>query len=227
MKFYAISPSALGVRLVVYFAVVVGALFALVSLAPSSVAILPIGGLELDLPGTATEFFESLENENVGESTEQQLRLEPSLVLLASLVGTILLMVPITWVYMAIKQHDGFRKSFVAALLVLPICATSIVLLIQDSLALAFGLAALVGAVRFRVVLDDALDGIYVFAAICVGLSSGVGYLGVGGVMTVVFCFALLVIWGMDYGANRVEEAKQARKRAKLEVPSTDSSRYP
>ena len=105
------------------------------------------------------------------------------------------------------------------------ICATSIVLLIQDSLALAFGLAALVAAVRFRVRLRDALDGIYVFAAICVGLSSGVGYLGVALVMTIFFCFASLILWGMNYGANPVEDVQQARKPAKLEQNSTDANR--
>jgi len=125
-------------------------------------------------------------------------------------------MIPITWVYMATKFEEGFRKAFVEALIVLPICATSIVLLIQDSLALAFGLAALVAAVRFRVRLRDALDGIYVFAAICVGLASGVGYLGVAVVMTIFFCFASVLLWGMHYGENPVEEAKQAQRLAKL-----------
>jgi ABC-type spermidine/putrescine transport system permease subunit II len=123
---------------------------------------------------------------------------------------------------MATKFDEGYRKSFVDALIVLPICATSIVLLIQDSLALAFGLAALVAAVRFRVRLRDALDGIYIFAAICVGLASGVGYLGVGVVMTVFFCFASVILWGINYGANPVEDARQARKLAKLESPATD-----
>jgi hypothetical protein len=105
-------------------------------------------------------------------------------------------------------------------LLVLPICATSIVLLIQNSLPLAFGLTALVAAVRFRVRLNDALDGIHVFAAICVGLASGIGYLGVGAVMTFVFCFTSLVIWSTNYGANPIEEAEQARRLAKLERDS-------
>ena len=132
------------------------------------------------------------------------------------LAGTIVLMIPITWVYMSTKYSIGYRKTFVASLIMLPICATSIVLLIQDSLALAFGLAALVAAVRFRVDLTDALDGIHVFAAICVGLASGVGYLGVGFVMTIFFCFAAVLLWHLNYGANPVEDARRAKKLAKL-----------
>ncbi len=61
--------------------------------------------------------------------------------------------------------------------MVLPICATTIVLLIQDNLALAFGLAAMVAAVRFRVALQEVMGGIYIFSSICVGLAAGIGYL--------------------------------------------------
>ena len=69
---------------------------------------------------------------------------------------------------------------------------------------------------RFRVILDEAIDGIYVFAAICVGLAAGIGFVGIAAVMTVFFCFAQLIMWQLNYGENPVEEAKQDRKRAKL-----------
>jgi hypothetical protein len=92
----------------------------------------------------------------------------------------------------------------------------TILLLIQGSLALAFGLAALVAAVRFRVVLEEAIDGIFVFAAICVGLSAGVGYLGIAAVMTVFFCFTILILWQLEFGENPLDEARQEKKRAKV-----------
>jgi hypothetical protein len=133
------------------------------------------------------------------------------------LSGTILLMLPITCTYTAINFEAGFRRSFARGLIVLPICATTVVLLIQDSLALAFGLAALVAAVRFRVSLDDAMDGIFIFAAICVGLAAGVGYLGVALMMSVFFCFATVIMWAAEYGKNPVDQARIAHKRSKLE----------
>ena len=104
-------------------------------------------------------------------------------------------------------------------MIVLPICATTIVLLIQDSLPLAFGLAALVAAVRFRVVLEEAIDGVFIFAAICVGLSAGVGYLGIAAVLVVFFCFAILILWQMEFGENPLNEARQEKKRAKFAQP--------
>ena len=213
------TPQGLTKRLLIYFGCLIASLAALVMLTPWA-AYLPLGGHELDLPGTAQEVLGSLQVAPDGGAAAWGMQV--ALVLTTSLAGTILLMLPITWVYMATKFAVGYQKTFVKALIVLPICATSIVLLIQDSLALAFGLAALVTAVRFRIRLNDALDGIYIFAAICVGLASGVGYLGVGVVMTVFFCLASVVLWGIDYGENPIESAQQARKLTELERASAD-----
>ena len=221
-----VTPPGLARRLLIYFACLIALLAFLGTLTPWA-PFLPIGGHELDLPGAGGEVFGALQIPEGGGLLALQTRLQVALVLMTSLTGTILLMVPITWVYMATKFTVGYQKTFVKSLIVLPICATSIVLLIQDSLALAFGLAALVAAVRFRIRLPDALDGIYIFAAICVGLASGVGYLGVGVVMTVFFCFASVILWGTDYGANPIEAAKQARKLTELEKSSTDSLSRP
>ena len=99
-------------------------------------------------------------------------------------------MIPITWTYRAVNYDVGFSKTFLRTLIILPICAATTVLLIQDSLALAFGLAALVAAVRFRVSLDEAMDGIFMFAAVFVGLAAGIGYLGVAAIMAAFFCFS-------------------------------------
>lgn len=212
-----LTPARLAMRLIYYFAGLIGVFVVLMSFTSWGPTIIPLGGHDLDLPGTAREIFETLQSDEAGAAPGWGRRLEAALVLTTSLVVTIVLMIPITWVYMATKHVEGYNKAFVEALIILPICATSIVLLIQDSLALAFGLAALVAAVRFRVRLRDALDGIYIFAAICVGLASGVGFLGVGVVMTIFFCFASVVLWGINYGHNPVEEAKQAKELSKLE----------
>lgn len=213
------TPGRLAARLVIYFACAIGLFGSLLIFAPWGADLLPFGGSEVDVPGSDEGVLDLLEGaqEDVAEALD--MRLEAALALVISLAGTVVLMIPITWVYMSTKVAQGYRRTFVAALIMLPICATSIVLLIQDSLALAFGLAALVAAVRFRVNLNDALDGIHIFAAICVGLASGVGYLGVGFVMTIFFCFAAVILWHLNYGANPVEDAKQARKRERLAQP--------
>jgi hypothetical protein len=130
-------------------------------------------------------------------------------------------MLPITWTYSATRFEAGPSKVFVRTLLLMPICATTVVLLIQDSLALAFGLAALVAAVRFRVALPDTIDGVYIFAAICVGLAGGIGYMGVALVMAMVFTVTNAVMWMINYGQNPIDDARQAAKAAKLAARNT------
>ena len=221
------TPARLIVRLVLYFTVFFGASAIITTTWPDAVRYMPVGGHH------ALDFFEidgdSLTISLSPDDDEQESAVSqpPSagLVMFAisflavHLVGTVLLMIPIVWTYMATKQDVGYSKNFARALIVLPICATTIVLLIQDSLALAFGLAALVAAVRFRVSLDEAIDGIYIFAAICVGLAAGIGYLGIAAGMTVFFSFTNVVLWQLDFGDNPIEQLQQERKRAKLTQP--------
>ena len=208
MKEKTTTPGQLTGRLLVYFGVIFALLLAITMYFPQLQGYLPIGGSpELVLPGEIEGTPTSLPT--VNES------LVVALAVGNYMLGTIILMVPITWVYMAMKQGIGYQKNFVVSLVVLPICVSAIVLLIQESLPLAFGLAALVAAIRFRVALDDSLDAIFVFSSISVGLSSGVGYLGVAYVMTVFFCFAMVILWRIDYGFNLIEDQKLQRKLEK------------
>jgi hypothetical protein len=218
------TPARLAVRLCFYFVVVFGVTALMLSVWPEATLYLPFGGHDaLDSFG-AENVSDFVTQFSGGEKVAAAAPLSTghdivaaAIFLTLHLSGTILLMIPLTWTYMAAKQDTGYHQSFVHALIVLPICAATIVLLIQDSLALAFGLAALVAAVRFRVALAEAIDGIFIFAAICVGLSAGVGYLGIAAVMTVFFCFASLILWQLDYGTNPVEEAQRERKREKTD----------
>jgi hypothetical protein len=118
------------------------------------------------------------------------------------LFGTLLLMLPVSWVYMSARQVPGHSQAVVQTLIILPLVVAGIVLIVRDSLALAFSLAGVVAAVRFRTNLKDARDVVYVFLAIAVGFAAGVQTLAVGAVLTIVFNFVLLFSWRYDYGRN-------------------------
>ena len=69
------------------------------------------------------------------------------------------------------------------------------------------------------VALREAIDGVFIFAAICVGLAAGIGYLGIAAVMTVFFCFSCLFLWHVGFGENPLDTAQHEKKRAKLAQP--------
>ena len=219
----SVSPRGLATRLAVYFFALFASVIAVMNYWPEAMQYLPFGGrhaLEGSDAQSVAEFLDSASSQSREPlATVDSARSVKTVILfvVGHLSGTIVLMLPITWTYTAINFESGFRRSFARALIVLPICAATVVLLIQDSLALAFGLAALVAAVRFRVSLDEAMDGIFIFAAICVGLAAGVGYLGVAMIMSLFFCFANTIMWAANYGTNPFDEARITRKRSKLE----------
>lgn len=117
-----------------------------------------------------------------------------------SMVGALLIMIPVTWVYMVTRRHRGYEESVVHTLLILPVAVTGIVMIVQNSIALAFSLAGIVAAVRFRTTLDDTKDAVYVFLAIGVGLATGVQALGIALTLSVLFNAVIVVLWLTHFG---------------------------
>ena len=89
------------------------------------------------------------------------------------LLGALMLMLPVTWVYMAARPIPGHNQNVVQTLIILPLVVAGIVFVIQNSLALAFSLAGVVGAVRFRTTMRDSRDLVYIFLSIVVGFAAG------------------------------------------------------
>ena len=117
-----------------------------------------------------------------------------------SMLGALAVMIPVTWVYMITRRHRGYHESVVHTLLILPVVVTGIVIIVKTSLTLAFSLAGIVAAVRFRTTLEDTKDAVYVFMAIGVGLASGVQALGLSLAMSLVFNMLILALWYTRFG---------------------------
>ena len=122
-----------------------------------------------------------------------------------SLLATLALMLPVTWVYMSARRTKRHNQSVVETLIILPIVVAAIVLIVRNSLALAFSLAGVVAAVRFRTTLRDTRDTVFIFLAIGVGFAAGVQVITVGAVASVIFNLVLLFIWRYDFGRNALQ----------------------
>lgn len=114
--------------------------------------------------------------------------------------GAFLLMLPVTWVYILTRQKKGFRQSVVQTLIFLPIVVAGVVLLVKNSIALAFSLGGIVAAVSFRNTLRDTKDAVYIFLAIGVGLAAGVQVMSAAAVMSFLFNVVVLLFWYTDFG---------------------------
>jgi hypothetical protein len=121
-----------------------------------------------------------------------------------AMAAAALLSLPVAWIYLLTRAKRGYQQSVVQLLVVLPTVVAGIVLLVKYSLALAFSLAGIVAAVRFRNSLDDSKDAVYVFLATAIGLSSAVN-LPVAVVLSIGFNVLALALWYTDFGSAPVE----------------------
>jgi hypothetical protein len=137
----------------------------------------------------------------------------------ASMIGAVLLALPVAWIYTMTRKRRGYDQSVVQTLILLPALVAGVVVLVKYSLALAFSLAGIVAAVRFRTTLDDSKDAVYIFLATAVGLASGV-QLPMAAMLSVTFNVIVLFLWYTEFGKTppamegviaerRLEEARQ------------------
>lgn len=155
----------------------------------------PIGGIG-DLAGRDTTSFEPV----YSSVRETVLAPHGAVRLALASLGAAILIVPVSWVYFITSRSKSVNQPFVQTIIIMPIVVTGISMIVLNSLALAFSLAGIVAAVRFRFTLDQPSHAMYIFVAISIGLGSGIGALGVATVISMAFVYTTLVIWKLEYG---------------------------
>ena len=187
------------IRISLFYAAVTALVLGLSAFVPGFSDFLPIGGAEALLSAPSDDPFDSIQ---IGASRVANLA-SSVLWLLIAVFGALLTAIPVTWTYMACRKRNEYDQALVETMIVLPIAVTSIVILVHNSLALAFSLAGIVGGVRFRNTLKSSGDALYILLAIGIGLGAGIGALEVSLIMSMVFNYVFLILWLTDYGAQK------------------------
>lgn len=123
------------------------------------------------------------------------------------LVGALLLVLPIAWVY-TFARRLRYDRSLVHSLIMLPPVVAGAVMVVKNSLALAFSLAGIVAAVRFRTTVKDPKDAVHVFLVMAIGLAAGVQALDIAMLLSVTFAIIVLVLWKYDLEVYADDEAE-------------------
>jgi Dolichyl-phosphate-mannose-protein mannosyltransferase len=187
-------PATLITLYYIFWAAVVA--FVLVKF-PAARDFFPVGGLG-DLAARVGDTFEP-----VYEDVEETVLSSHGPVRLAiASFGAAVLIVPVSWVYFITSRSKEVDQSFVQTIVLMPIVVTGISMIVLNSLALAFSLAGIVAAVRFRFSLEQSSHAMYIFVAISIGLGAGIGSIGVAGVISMAFVYANLIIWKLEYGKS-------------------------
>ena len=122
-----------------------------------------------------------------------------TIVLLITL-SALALSLPVAWIY-AYTRRLRYDPSLVHSVIILPLVVAGIVVVVKDSVALAFSLAGIVAGVRFRNTLKDPKDAVYIFLALAIGLAAGVQAVDIAFVLSLLFNVVVLVLWKWNLGA--------------------------
>ncbi len=181
--------------IILYYAFWFGTVMFLLSRYPALREYLPLGGIE-DLAASNVDQFEPV------YTRVERTVLSPTGPLRLALAGAgaAIMTVPVSWVYFITSRARRIDQSFLQTIMILPIVVTGIAMIVVNSLALAFSLAGVVAAVRFRFSLAQPSDAMYIFVAIGIGLGAGIGALGIAGIISFLFVVATLIIWKLEYG---------------------------
>ena len=186
-------------QLSIYYIIVVGLVWLAMANFPWLHDILPIGGAErLVNSGSKTNVLEA------SAATASVKSLGESLGWMGlAIVGVLLTALPVSWVYMATRTSEEYDQSLISSILILPVVVGSIVIVVQHSLALAFALGGIAGAVRFKNSLKSSGDALYILLSVGIGLASGIGAVELALVMSVAFNYCFVALWISEYGERQ------------------------
>lgn len=219
-------------RVTFYYFVLAGSVAVLLAVFPDVVDQLPLGGVgDIADYGSSSvydleEALLSADDEELEEIATATTRarlargpawLQEATSLIYVMAATLLLMLPVSWVYKAIHTDSVYDHSIDTTTLVLPAVVAGIVTVVQHSLALAFSLAGIVAGVRFRRALSDTFDTLFILASIGVGIAAGVKSIEIAIVLTVFFNYAAIGVCAFGDGleSQYVVQQEIRRKNAK------------
>jgi hypothetical protein len=180
-----------------YLAIILGVLL-LQWLVPNIHDYLPVGAAEALIRSDEADILKgtaigATEIRTIGESLTW---------LLAAMGGALLMALPVSWVYMEIREEHQYDQALDNTIVMLPVVVTGVVVIVQHSLALAFSLAGIAGAVRFRNSLKSTGDALFILLSIGIGLAAGIGALELAFAMSLGFNLCFMLLWFKNYGGR-------------------------
>lgn len=126
-------------------------------------------------------------------------------------VASIILGLVCALIYM--YKHN-YSKNFVVTLALLPVIVQMVITLVNGNLGAGVAVMGVFNLVRFRSIPGSAKDIGSVFLAMAIGLATGMGYIGVAAILTVVVGIFNIIYVTTPFGTPRAP-----KKQLKITVP--------
>jgi len=187
-------------KVALYYGAIIALVLVLVGIVqPEWLKYLPLGGLE----GLSNSTGLTVEDVFLGQAStlnQPQVFFENAFNLFSAMIGSLIVAIPLRWVYMAKGLGKSVDPEIASGLLVLPLVVTAIVFCIKYSLPLAFALVGILAGLRVKTELNSKSDSYFTFASIGVGLAIGAGYLAIALVLAAFFSLTMLIVTPVSAG---------------------------
>lgn len=122
----------------------------------------------------------------------------------------------------AYKYKTIYTKEFIITLATLPVLISIIIFLVNGSLGTSVAVAGTFGLIRFRSAAGGAKEILYVFFATAIGIATGMGFL----VLAILFTLVLLLVLWL-YENSAFVQVSTSRRQATITVPNNHTDYTP
>jgi len=126
----------------------------------------------------------------------------PANVILSLLLAFVLGQV-IAWVYYFTHSGLSYSKTFVQSLVLITVVVAIIMAVIGNNIITAFGLMGALAIIRFRNVIKDTRDIVFVFCTLVVGMAAGSQRYAIAVVGTVFLSLVVIYLHISNFGSHR------------------------
>ena len=120
--------------------------------------------------------------------------------LVLSLLCAFVLAQAVAWVYTWTHTGLSYSRTFTQSLLLMSIVVTLVMYVIGNSIVTAFGLLGAMAIIRFRNVLKDTRDTVFIFFILLLGMATGTQRYGMAFVGTAAFVLVALYLFYTSFG---------------------------
>lgn len=117
--------------------------------------------------------------------------------LLAFLAGQVM-----AWVYIATHSGLSYSRTYVNSLILIPITVALVMTVLDNNLVTAFSLMAVFAIVRFRNIVRDTLDTVFILTLIVIGMATGTQLYATAIIGTLLFAAIMLYLRYTHFGSR-------------------------
>ena len=112
------------------------------------------------------------------------------------------------------QLKNEYSQSYIVTLALLPAIVQLVIMLVNGNIGAGIAVAGAFSLVRFRSAAGSGQEITSIFLAMAVGLATGMGYIGIAVLFTIIITFANILLQRTEFGAKNPEE-----RTVKIMVP--------